>query len=145
MSRNTSRRGSRRKAREKALQLLFQMEATGDSAEKACADYWAQCPAGAEARAYAQQLVDLTTERRADIDALLTAAAEHWTLDRMNPVDRSLLRLAICELRYIDDVPPKVTINEAIEIAKEFSTPEGCKFVNGVLDRILADTQAAAE
>ncbi len=145
MPRDPSRRGARRKAREKALQLLFQIEATGDSTETACAAYWAQFPAGPEARRYAQQLVDLVGLHRDAIDTTLAAAAEHWTLARMNPVDRSLLRLAICELRYIQDVPPKVTINEAIEIAKEFSTPEGSKFVNGVLDRVFAETETAAE
>lgn len=113
--------------------------------DEACAQYWAQHPASPEAREYAQGLVDLVHVHGDEIDARLSAAAEHWTLDRMNPVDRCLLRLAIAELRYIEDVPPKVTINEAIEIAKDFSTPEGSKFVNGVLDRILADAQAATE
>lgn len=145
MTPDHSRRGSRRKAREKALQLLFQIEATGDSVEDACARYWAQFPAGEDARQYAQRLVDLAAAHREDIDATLAAAAEHWSLDRMNPVDRALLRMAICELRYIDDVPPKVTINEAIEIAKEFSSLDSSKFVNGVLDRVFAESRSVTE
>ena len=140
-----TKRGPRRKAREKALQILFQIDATGDGVAEGSARYWEQFPAGAEARRYAQELVDLVDAHAADIDAMLAAASEHWTLERMSAVDRSLLRLAAAELRYIQDVPPKVTINEAVEIAKDFSTPEGCKFVNGVLDRILASLNAETE
>lgn len=142
---NRAPRGPRRKAREKALQLLFQIDATGDDATESSARYWAEFPAGTEARRFAQELVDLVVAHQADIDAMLASASEHWALERMNPVDRSLLRLATAELRYIDDVPPKVTINEAVEIAKDFSTPEGCKFVNGVLDQVLAHLAAEAE
>ncbi len=135
----SSYRGSRRKARERALQILFQLEATGDPVDVCVEQYWAESPASPQAREFAQRLVDVVAEHMAEIDATLDAASEHWTLERMNPVDRNLLRMAVGELRYIPDVPPKVTLNEAIEIAKNFSTPEGCRFVNGILDRVLSD------
>ena len=139
-----SMRGPRRKAREKALQLLFQIEVTGDDVEDAAAAYFEQFPATAGTKGYARHLVDLVTDHLPEIDASLAAAAEHWSVERMGRVDRNLLRLAVAELRYVDDVPPKVTINEAVEIAKDFSTPEGSRFVNGLLDRILTDLNATA-
>lgn len=140
-----TQRGSRRKAREKALQLLFQIDATGDTVADAAASYFAQFPAGAEARAYATRLAELVAAHRDEIDALIAGAATEWPLARMSRVDRNLLRLAVAELRYVADVPPKVTINEAVEIAKAFSTPDAGGFVNAVLDRIQREHGAPAE
>ena len=84
----------------------------------------------------ARALVSGVLERRDQIDARIIGAAENWSLDRMAAVDRNALRLGIFELTYGDDVPPKVAIDEAIELAKRYSTEESGAFVNGVLDRI---------
>jgi len=142
-SQRRSRRSQRRKAREKAMQLLFQMEATGDPLPVAAESYWAEHPASADAKAYAVRLAEAVDAHREEIDTLIAGAAEHWPLNRMSAVDRNLLRMAVGELLYIDDVPPKVTIDEAVDIAKEYGSEDGGKFVNGVLDRVWSDARAA--
>ena len=81
-------------------------------------------------------LVRGTKANQAKIDQMISQFAEHWDLERMAVVDRNILRLAVYELLWTDDVPPKVAINEAIEIAKKFGTKESSRFINGVLDRI---------
>ena len=142
--------GNRRKAREIALQILYQLDVQEQlTSEQAAALFWqhfsreAAPPAsegGEEAnRAFADQLVRGVREHLAEIDALLGRASRNWRLERMARVDRNLLRLAIYELKYCADVPAKVAINEAIEIAKRFGTAESPAFVNGILDRCLED------
>src|SRR5581483_10698474 len=137
--------GNRRKAREIALQTLYQLDVQEQlTSEQAAALFWqhfsreAASADGDEAnRAFADQLVRGVREHLAEIDALLGRASRNWRLERMARVDRNLLRLAIYELKYCADVPAKVAINEAIEIAKRFGTAESPAFVNGILDRCL--------
>jgi len=88
---------------------------------------------------FATRLVDGTLEHRSDIDKKLTGVARNWDLRRMAIVDRNVLRMAVFELMFCADVPPKVAINEAIEIGKKFSTANSGGFVNGILDRIRID------
>ena len=88
---------------------------------------------------FAARLVDGTLQHRDDIDALLQGVTRNWDLRRMAIVDRNVLRMAVFELKFCADVPPKVTINEAIEIGKKFSTANSGGFVNGILDRIRID------
>lgn len=129
--------GRRRKAREVALQFLYQLDLQGEGdPTPQAADFWARHAVDSEARAFAETLVRGTKQRQAAIDELIVRAAEHWDLDRMAVVDRNILRLAVYELVWHTDIPPKVAINEAIEIAKKFGTAESSRFVNGVLDRI---------
>ena len=78
-------------------------------------------------------------EKTKDLDSLIRKRVEHWEFGRLAIIDRIILRMSICELLYFDDIPPKVSINEAIEIARDYSTEKSDKFVNGVLDSILAD------
>jgi N utilization substance protein B len=138
---------SRRKAREVALQILYQLDVQDQlSSEQASQLFWRYFAAGPpeeavhEAnRAFADQLVRGVHEHLAEIDALLGRASRNWRLERMARVDRNLLRLAIYEMKYCADVPAKVAINEAIEIAKRFGTAESPAFVNGVLDRCLEE------
>jgi N utilization substance protein B len=139
--------GVRRKARECALQLLFAQE-RGPMRAEAVTAFWEEAAAPDLARDYAERLVDLVAEHRDAIDAVIARAAENWTLDRMSRVDRNLLRVAVCELFYVPDVPLRVALDEAIEIAKRFGGDDSGRFVNGILDRVAreeADRVADAE
>ena len=126
----------RRHARERALQILFQLEQTGEDWSEAIPLFWKHHPAIPAVRRYAETLVAETSMHRIEIDRVLSEALERWTLKRLGTVERSVLRLAACELLYKPDVPPKVAIDEAVDVAKKFATDEAGKFVNAVLDRI---------
>ena len=130
--------GVRRKARECALQVLFAQE-RGPMAAGALEAFWDDAAPPAGARDYAEQLVDLVTSHRAEIDGAIARAAENWTLERMSRVDRNLLRVAVAELMYVEDVPVRVALDEAIEIAKRFGGDDSGRFVNGILDRIARE------
>jgi transcription antitermination factor NusB len=137
--------GRRRKSREVALQFLYQLD-QHDEADPArhAADFWARHPVDDDTRAFAAALVAGTKRRQDEIDRLIVQYAEHWDLDRMAVVDRNILRLAVYELLDQGSVPPKVAINEAIEIAKKFGTRESGRFINGLLDRIHKELRAAS-
>jgi N utilization substance protein B len=129
--------GRRRQAREFALQLLYELDVRGDSDPGPVIDaYWRRQPAPDEVRLFADALVRGVKAHQPKIDELIARFAEHWELDRMAVVDRNLLRAGIWELLWGADVPPKVAINEALEIARRFSTEESTRFVNGLLDRV---------
>ncbi len=127
-----------------ALQVLYQMElnrmAPDRAFDLACASF--ELPQGP--RAFARILVDGVSAHQADIDRHLAAASEHWRLDRMSPVDRNILRIALYEMLYRDDIPPRVSINEAIELAKRFGSQDSSAFINGVLDKIYHENPAFA-
>lgn len=137
----------RRRAREYALQALFQYEFTGREPDilDLGLDLERDIREGkAEDRdvvQFAQRIVKETLEHLQEIDAVIKGAAEHWVIERMAAVDRNILRAAVCELLYFHDVPPAVTINEALEIAKKYSSSESAAFINGVLDRISRTSQ----
>ena len=127
----------RRKGREYAFHLLFQHDFTGKKPEtKDFAEFWDQKDEDAEGRSFVEDLVCGTLNNLSGIDSAIQKAAEHWVLERMAAVDRNILRLAAYELLYRKDIPSAVTINEAIEIAKKYSTIESASFINGILDRI---------
>ena len=128
--------GKRRKARELALQLLYEIDLQDDGASPRFAEFWERHTADVDVRTFTEELVRGTREHQPKIDDLITQYTEHWSLERMAVVDRNILRQAIFELLWERDVPPKVTINEALEVAKKFSTQESSRFINGVLDRI---------
>ena len=139
--------GNRRKAREIALQILYQLDVQEQlSDDQAIGMFWRNFAATAEAEGatvadlgeiqpFAEKLVRGVREHLADLDAQIQGASKNWRLERMARVDRNLLRLALYELKHVDDVPAKVAINEAIEIAKRYGTNESSAFVNGILDR----------
>ena len=137
--------GPRRKAREYALQMLFQWDITRDAIEQVAGtffqDHGEEPPAVA---AFARQLVTGTVEHVEEIDALIQRHAEHWRLDRMAIVDRNLLRLATQEFLYDKETPKTVVINEAIEIARRFSSQESPQFINGILDSIKKDLEESS-
>lgn len=88
---------------------------------------------------FAKKLLLTTVEHQSEFDAIIKEKATHWEFHRIALIDKLLLRIGICELKYFPDIPPKVTINEAIEIAKRFSTEKSGQFINGILDSILND------
>jgi N utilization substance protein B len=128
--------GARRRAREKALQMLFQVDFHSDDADIICREFWKNNPVGPKVRDFAEQLVRGTFAHRDYIDQLIASTIENWTLTRLASVDKAILRFATYELVYMDDIPPNVTINEAVDIAKSYGTEESGRFVNGVLDKI---------
>jgi N utilization substance protein B len=129
--------GKRRKARELALQLLYQLDLqTESSPEPHLDDFWRRHPVDVEVREFTESLIRGTKLHEAKIDELISGYAQNWEIERMAVVDRNILRQGIFELLWGADVPPKVAINEALEVAKKFSTQESSRFINGVLDRI---------
>lgn len=131
---------SRRKARELALQMLFQQDLNQGTAEELSELFWQVHPADSEEREFADGLFKATLENRDHIDELIRGHAQHWRLERMAAVDRNVLRLAVSELLYTE-TPHAVVIDEAIEIARRFSTAESSQFVNGILDAIREEME----
>lgn len=128
--------GIRRKARELALQVLYQMEITGDPVPAGTDGFWGYFPSRAAARDFAQRLIAGTVEHRAEIDGLLEQAIENWKLGRMSKVDLTILRLATYELLFCPDIPLNVSIDEAIEIGNRYGSDDSSAFINGVLDHV---------
>ena len=134
----------RRLAREAALQVLYQWELGGAPLDRTLEVYWAvrdqEAPdiAGEAAvdRAFAERLARGTADELAELDPAIEAATEHWRLSRLAVVDRLILRLATWELRREPDTPAAVIINEALELARRFSTEDAVRFINGVLDNV---------
>lgn len=126
----------RTQARELALQILYKRDLNPEPLETILDSFWQMNPVPSEVRTYAERLVEGTLLHLAELDAILEKHTEHWEIRRMAVVDRNILRFAAYELLFVEDVPPKVVINEAINIAKKFSQEESGKFVNGILDRI---------
>lgn len=118
------------------MQLLYQHDLAQTDMDEAMATFWEHFPVDSEAREFCRQLVLGTLDHVAVIDELLAEASEHWALGRMSAVDRNILRLATHEMLDRPDIPSSVSINEAIEIAKKYSTPGAALFINGVLDWI---------
>ena len=127
----------RTRSRELALQMLYQLDAHDEQAAALMDEFLErEEPDNADVQAFTRELVNGTLEARTEIDGLLTEAAENWRIDRMALVDRNIMRMAIFEMLHLDTVPAKVTINEAIELGKRFSTKQSGSFINGILDRI---------
>jgi N utilization substance protein B len=156
--------GQRREARERAVQFLFQHDLNPpENLEEALAHFWVSQQAAAitddkaaatwgqktelpppttqetATRLFADKLIRGVLENRPDLDERIKHHAENWDLHRMAVVDRNILRLAIYEMLHRDDIPPVVSINEAVDIAKKFSTQDSGKFVNGILDKIKGE------
>jgi len=133
--------GTRRSGRAYALQLLYARDGDPATDVTGAAVSWAdafELDVDPQAQLFAKELVAAATERTAEIDELIATASKNWRIERMSRVDRNILRLGACELVAFRDVPVKVVINEAVELAKRFGTAESSAFVNGVLDRIAS-------
>jgi len=133
----------RTKARELALQALYQYDLRGAEVRGDVDDLLARATEDAEVLDFARTLIDGAWLKRAEVDKAIEAAARNWEIRRMAAIDRNILRLATFELLYVPEIPPLVTINEAIDMAKKYSTKKSGHFVNGILDHIR--TTAAAE
>lgn len=136
----------RTRAREIAIQLLYQFDLRGERyADELGVGIDAMVAEDAgdddEVKTFAQRLVQGTLQQRDVIDARLRSVTRNWNLERMAVVDRNVLRMAMYELMHCADVPPKVTINEAIELGKKFSTANSGGFINGILDRVRIDLE----
>jgi len=119
---------------------LFQIDFTEKKlGRRELDEFWADKKENREIREFAEELVKGTLGKLEDIDALIEKLAENWILGRMAAVDRNILRLAAFEILYRKDIPPAVTINEALEIAKKYSSSESAPFLNGVLDRLAKE------
>jgi N utilization substance protein B len=131
--------GFRRKARELALQLLFQMEFNPERGEGLLQAFWREHEVVPQVKGFTELLVRGVLDHLPEIDKLIEEKAEHWTPNRMATVDRNILRIAVFELCYLKDIPVRVSINEAIEVAKRFGNQESGAFINGILDRVLKE------
>jgi N utilization substance protein B len=132
---------ARRRARQAALQILYQWEVGGVAVDRAAATFFdlqwpGREPADPAVRDFASSLALETVASLGDVDPLIAATAERWRIERMPVIDRLILRLAICELRRDDRTPPAIVINEALELARTFSTEEAVKFINAMLDAV---------
>jgi N utilization substance protein B len=137
--------GTRRKSREMALQMLFQADMGKQSAEQVRRTFWAEHGAASHhVRGFADDLFRVAMDRAGDIDGLIEKHAEHWRMERMAVVDRNLLRAAVAELLGYPETPRAVVINEALEIARKFSSPESVQFLNGVLDSVGKELEKTA-
>ncbi len=139
--------GTRRKARECALQMLFAADVVKNTGLFSVEDYWNELGDDEfddKTRAFANNLVQGTLKHNDTIDDKIRTRAEHWRIERMAVVDRNVLRLAVYEFLY-EDTPHTVVINEALEIARRFSTFEATQFINGILDAIKLDLEKTVD
>ncbi len=129
--------GLRRDGREAVIQFLYQMDTHRPVDVKESLDaFWKQNEEPKNVRDFADDLLRGVLEKMPEIDAKIRTLADNWDFERLAVVDRNILRLAVYEMLFCPEIPPVVSINEAIEIAKKFSTAESGKFVNGLLDRV---------
>ena len=132
--------GTRRKSRELTLQMLFQSDMGKQSAEQVHKSFWSERKdTEDEVRGFADDLFRAASDRRDEIDGIIEKHAEHWRMDRMAAVDRNVLRGAVAEFLAYPTTPKAVVINEALEIARKFSSPEAVTFINGVLDSVAKE------
>ncbi len=132
----------RRKAREIALQTLYAEDISHEGWEKAFCDTIERRRSSDEAVRYAKRLVAAVVEKRDGLDSLIEGCLENWTLDRVSKIDLIILRIALAELLDCPDVPTSVIINEAIEIARRFSSRDAGRFVNGILDSLAREVRS---
>jgi transcription antitermination factor NusB len=128
--------GNRRKARELVTQILFHMEYNPGNPEKSFELICENFNAPKSLRAFSKELVRGISENRSRIDELIKKASKNWRIERMSRVDRSILRLSVFEMLFMENIPHKVSIDEAVELGKKYGTEESGAFINGVLDNI---------
>lgn len=128
----------RRIAREIALQVLYSLDVVEMEPGEAIELYWDSYDAPQDARPFSSLLVEGTWKNREQIDALIGGCSENWSMSRMSKVDKSILRMAVFELCFCEDIPPKVTMNEAIDLGKVYGSENSGSFINGILDALYA-------
>ncbi len=130
---------TRREAREIALQALYAVELSGNSIQITLNDTFELLEVDFPLQEFIREIVEKTFDAREELDGYIRSRAINWEFERIAIIDKLLLRMAICEFLYFWDIPPKVTIDEAIELSKEYSTEQSGRFVNGILDAVLSD------
>jgi len=163
----------RRKAREVALQVLYELDVVKTDVQAAISLFWSHFTApeevfepfwdyfdnpedarkhhlkgftvSSEAKVFSSLLIEGAWEKRHEIDKVISDCSEHWSISRMSKVDRSILRMAVYELLYCDDIPPKVTLNEAIDLGKTYGSENSGSFINGILDALYVKQQQTAK
>ncbi len=128
--------GARRRGREIAVQILYQADVAGVSLSEAFETYEGYFKPSPKAIEFAKELVKGVALYQEELDAWIERFSKNWRLERMSAIDRNILRLATYELFHRSDIPPRVSINEAVELAKAFGSEESAAFVNGILDAI---------
>ncbi len=141
----SSRNIRRRIIREKVMQALYAYEITKDPPEHVIKHVLAGLEQNKDAHAFARQLVLTTIQHSPELDKIIRTKVANWDFRRIAVIDRLILRMGICELLYFKEIPPKVSMNEAIELAKLFSTEKSGQFVNGILDAVLEDMTKTGE
>lgn len=134
----------RHEGRTLAVQFLFQRDINTGDLEEALAQFWVDNEVGKRVREFAESIIRGVELRRDELDRILQSCAEHWDVRRMGGVDRNVMRVALFEMLYRPDIPPAVSINEAVELAKELSSDESGRFVNGILDRARRELKRPA-
>ena len=129
--------GKRRRSRELAIKVLFHLEFSRDDPASAFDLICENFGASGEITVFSKELVEGVYDHIKELDELLSKASQHWRLERIARVDRTILRMALYELLYREDIPPKVTINEAVDLGKKFGSEESGAFINGILDKIF--------
>jgi transcription antitermination protein NusB len=127
---------ARRKAREVALQVLYGLNFVNLDVQKALDLFWGNFVAPHEAKEFAASLVEGTWAHKDELDQLIGGCSDNWSLSRISKVDISILRMAVYEFLYCSDIPPKVTLNEAIDLGKTFGSENSGSFINGILDAL---------
>jgi N utilization substance protein B len=127
---------TRRKAREVALQVLYQLDVLNIDVKEAVDLFWSNFDASEETKDFSSSLIQGAWNQREQIDELIISCSENWSLGRMSKVDKNILRMAAYELLYCPDIPPKVTLNEAIDLGKTYGSENSGAFINGILDAI---------
>ena len=135
--------GKRRAARELALKFLYQTEFNSNSPDSELNSFCERANVSEEIQDFTQTLIKNIFVHKNQVDGLLIKISANWVPDRMAMIDKNILRLGICELMFDSTTPPKVVINEAVEIAKKFGTEESPDFINGILDKVYKDSKVA--
>ena len=135
--------GKRRTARELALKFLYQTEFNSNSPDSELNSFCDRANVSEEVQNFTQALIKNILFHKKEVDELLEKISANWAPDRMAVIDKNILRLGICELLFDSKTPPKVVINEAVEIAKKFGTEESPEFINGILDKVFKDSKVA--
>ena len=137
--------GTRRKSRELTLQMLFQADMGKQNPEQVRQTFWRERgDVGTDVQGFAEDLFRVATDRAEEIDKLIARHTEHWRMERMAAVDRNIIRGSVAEFLAYPSTPKAVIINEALEIARKFSSPESVQFINGVLDSIAKELEKQA-
>lgn len=127
----------RRAAREVTLQAMYAQELTDNTIQVVESDVIDRSELSEELKKFSIELFESSTAHKEELDKYIKEKSKNWDFDRITIIDRLIIRMAICEFLYFDDIPSKVSISEAIEIAKNFSTDDSSAFVNGILDAVL--------